>query len=238
VERFGIIFTSLLFFSMTLSGLEVHSTHPKPEKFNFVRENFDSIGNLVTRDTFRAEITSIETPEGEMVMLDDSSNNFYRHFVIRSKEISEYCFEKAPKSQTGWFILPSTGVLVRSTRDSLLKGYHKKPQIDMRNFEFLGDTVIFVNETAKKVKHYEFSDEGTNMDVDSSSFKLPGVDTLIQRFHYIKKLINHKEALVNPGVQLSLYISDSPPYLIRESLTLGFLSRPIPNMPYTLVRLI
>ncbi len=54
VERFGIIFTSLLFFSMTLSGLEVHYTHPKPEKFTFVMENFDSIGNLVTRDTFRS----------------------------------------------------------------------------------------------------------------------------------------------------------------------------------------
>ncbi len=89
-----------------------------------------------------------------------------------------------------------------------------------------------------KVKHYEFSDEGTNMDVDSSFFKLPVSDTLIQQFHYIKKIINYKEALVNPGAQLSLYISDSPPYLVRESLTLGFLSRPIPNMPYTLIRLI
>ncbi len=106
-------------------------------------ENFDSIGNLVTRDTFRAEITSIETPEGEMVRLNDSSNNFNRHFVIRRREVSEYCIEKAPKSQRGWFILPSAGVLVRSTRDSLLIGYPPKPQIDMCNFEFVGDTVIF-----------------------------------------------------------------------------------------------
>ncbi len=109
----------------------------------------------------------------------------------------------------------------------------------MCNFEFVGDTVIFVNETARKVKHYEFSDEGTNMDVDSSFFKLPVSDTLIQQFHYIKKIINYKEALVNPGAQLSLYISDSPPYLVRESTYFGILFQTsIPNMPYTLIRLI